>query len=304
MNLKPFELIAEVGVNHLGSVKLAKGMIDAGIDAGLRLFKFQIYHVENEFNETPEWKWYDYMKHCELTKEEHFELRDYCDQKGVIYFASVFGDWSLSIAEEMEMPLYKLASRSVYTKDGDISPLAEKIYALGKPVISSLGYRQEFWPIPLRENNSNLYCVSKYPTTRADVKWPGFQHEVSFVTPHDKDVKLPESAKNKQVDGFLVQETRGNYHVVVDPNTFEVIRVEGTKHSYRSVSGFSDHSIGTELAKEAINLGATIIEKHFTIDKTLYGPDQKGSSLPSEMKEILEYGNSRVNAGLQRSRPS
>lgn len=299
MNLNPFELIAEVGVNHLGSVRLAKEMIDAGAEVGLRLFKFQIYHVEEEFNETPAWKWYDYMKHCELSKEAHFELRDYCESKGVVYFASVFGDWSLNIAEEMEMPLYKLASRSVYTPEGEISPLAEKIYALGKPVISSLGYRQEFWPVPLRANNSNLYCVSKYPTTRADIRWPGFKQKVSFVTPQD-DQELPETAKNRQGSGYLVQETRGDYHVVVDPNTFEVFRVKGEKHSYRTVSGFSDHSIGTELAKEAIDLGATIIEKHFTIDKTLFGPDQKGSSLPSEMKEILEYGNDRVNADVQR----
>lgn len=236
-----FKLIAEVGVNHLGSVDLAKKMIDAGVDAGVKYFKFQIFTVE-ELGEDETWAWYDYMNHCALSKEQHFELKDYCEKTGAVYFASVFGDWSLDVAEEMEMPIYKIASRSLYTKDGKISPLAEKIYALGKPAISSLGYYKDGWPVPMRYNNENLYCVSKYPTTREDISWPNFKAGL--------------------------------------------------------VNGFSDHSIGTELAKESIDLGATVIEKHFTIDKTLYGPDQKGSSLPAEMREIQEYGNNHLNSGL------
>lgn len=233
-----FQLIAEVGVNHLGSVKLAKEMIDAGCSVGVKLFKFQIYKVE-EFGVGPDWQWYDYMNHCALTADQHADLKAYCDKLGVTYFASVFGDWSLNVAKEIDMSMYKLASRSVYDENGQISKLANEIYDLGKPVISSLGYRQEFWPYPSKENNKNLYCVSKYPTTREDILWPKF--------------------------GDMV-------------------------------SGFSDHSIGTELAKEAIDLGATVIEKHFTIDKTLFGPDQSGSALPEEMKEIQEHGDNSINS--------
>lgn len=245
-----FKLIAEVGVNHLGSLKLAKEMIDAGLDVGVKLFKFQIYTVA-ELGEDESWDWYGYMNHCALSKKEHFELKDYCQSKGATYFASVFGDWSLEVAKEMDMPIYKIASRSVYNADGSISELAKKIYAVGRPTISSLGWRKEGWAVPYAPNNENLYCVSKYPTVRADISWPNFN-------------KVTLDANN--------------------PNGFR-----------RDISGFSDHSIGTELAKESIDLGATIIEKHFTIDKTLYGPDQKGSSLPLEFKEIQEYGNNSLN---------
>lgn len=240
-----FKIIAEVGVNHLGSIKLAKEMIDAGLASGVNLFKFQIFTIE-ELGEDETWQWYDYMNYCALSKEQHFELQDYCKKKGATYFASVFGFGSLEIAQEMDMPIYKIASRSVYDKEGNISELAKKIYATGKPTISSLGFRKKLWRYPVAPDNVNLYCVSKYPTTRADIKWPNFNL--------------------KYASGF------------------------------RPVSGFSDHSIGTELAKEAIDLGAEVIEKHFTIDKTLYGPDQKGSSLPSEMKEIADYGNDRFNS--------
>lgn len=235
-----FKLIAEVGVNHLGSVRLAKEMVDAGIKAGVKLFKFQIFTPE-ELGEDESWQWYDYMNHCSLFKEEHFELNDYCQSKGVTYFASVFGDWSFEVAEEMNMPIYKLASRSVFDKDGSISSLAQKIYQTGKPVISSMGFKEDAWGLPKVDNNINLYCVSKYPTTRSDIKWPKFDQ--------------------------------------------------------KNIHGFSDHSIGTILTKEAIDLGATVIEKHFTIDKTLYGPDQAGSATPDEMKEIQEYGNRSADGG-------
>ena len=236
-----FRLIAEVGVNHLGSVKLAKEMIDAGAEAGVKLFKFQIYTVA-EFGEDESWTWYRYMNHCALSREEHLKLNEYCKKKGVTYFASVFGDWSFSVAEEMGMELYKIASRSVFDGDGHISDLAKKVYATGKPIISSMGFRKDGWNLPKLDNNVNLYCVSKYPTTREDIEWPEFDQ--------------------------------------------------------KNVCGFSDHSIGTELAKEAIDLGATIIEKHFTIDKTLYGPDQSGSATPDEMKEIQEHGNNSLYISL------
>jgi sialic acid synthase SpsE len=234
-----FKLIAEVGVNHSGSVRLAKGMIDAGVAAGVKLFKFQIFTIE-EISEDKAWPWYDYMNHCALSKEEHFEVANYCKEKKVTYFASVFGSWSFGVAREMKMPIYKLASRSVFNADGSPSKLAMAVYKTGKPVISSMGYRQSDWELPKFKNNINLYCVSKYPTTREDIEWPKFDR--------------------------------------------------------KNIRGFSDHSIGTELAKEAIDLGATIIEKHFTIDKSLYGPDQAGSATPDEMEEIQKYGNSNLSS--------
>jgi N,N'-diacetyllegionaminate synthase len=236
MKNEKFRLIAEVGLNHLGSLKLAMQMIDAGASVGVELFKFQMYHIE-EFGEDPSWKWYDYVKHCAFTKDQYVRLQEFCVSRNVTFFASVFGDWSLELAKEIDMPIIKIASRSVYDKHGKVSPLAQKIAATGKPVIASLGWRKYDWPTPKWSNGENVYCVSKYPTTRADISWPEFGDQIT---------------------------------------------------------GFSDHSIGTELAKEAIDLGATIIEKHFTTDKTLFGPDQSGSSLPHEMKEIQEYGDSKI----------
>ena len=273
--MKEFKLIAEVGVNHLGSIDLAKKILDAGLEAGVKHFKFQIYNVD-EFGVDKSWAWYDYMDHCAFSKEQHAELKEHCEKAGAIWFASVFGPWSFQVSKDLDMPIYKLASRSVYGENGIISELAHQIYSLGKPVISSLGYKKELWPIPLWNNNENLYCVSKYPTTRDDITWPDFNQIIEHV----------------------IEDEEGEEHKIIDPVDFKEKTVIGKKRTYRAISGFSDHSIGTELAKEAIDLGATIIEKHFTIDKTLYGPDQRGSSLPAEMKEILDYGNQHINSSV------
>lgn len=230
------DLIAEIGINHLGSVKLAKQMIDAGADAGVKLFKFQIYKTE-EWGIAGDFEWYDYVNHCQLTADQYREIKDYCDKKGVTFFASVFGDWSFELAEELDMPIYKIASRSLYNDQGGLSHIAQRIASTGKPIIASLGFRKDGWWLPQLPNAKILYCVSKYPTMMEDITWPEFGD---------------------------------------------------------TIHGFSDHTIGIEAPKIAIDRGAEIIEKHFTLDKTLYGPDQACSASPQEMAQIIQYAESKA----------
>jgi len=225
------DLIAEIGINHLGSVNLAKQMITAGTDAGIKLFKFQIYKTE-EWGIGGDFEWYDYVNHCQLTAGQYREIKDFCDKKGVTFFASVFGDWSFELAEELDMPMYKIASRSLYDDEGGLSQIAQRIAGTGKPIIASLGFRKQGWGIPEFPNAKILYCVSKYPTMMSDITWPKFGDEVH---------------------------------------------------------GFSDHTIGIEAPKMAIDRGAEIIEKHFTLDKSLYGPDQACSASPEEMSLIVQH---------------
>lgn len=223
-------LIAEIGVNHLGSVDMAKRMIDAGLAVGVKTFKFQIYKID-ELGESQDWKWYDYMNYCALDEDQYLKIKQFCEEAGATFFASVFGDWSFNLAQSIDMSMFKIASRSLYDKHGNISELAKQIIATQKPVIASLGYSRDGYPMPQHPSIKYLYCVSKYPTLMSDIHWP-----TDFNGP---------------------------------------------------IHGFSDHTIGTEAALEAIRLGAAIIEKHFTIDRNLFGPDQSGSANPEEMKTIL-----------------
>jgi N-acetylneuraminate synthase/N,N'-diacetyllegionaminate synthase len=234
-------LIAEVGINHLGSMRMAKDLIDAGAAVGVTEFKSQLFNMQDmaDLGLDESWQWWDYCRHCALTVEQHKELMEYCEEKGVLYYNSIFGKWGLEAAAELDMPIYKIPSQSLYTPEGEFTEMAKAVWATGKPVVSSLGRWKEGLPIPSEPNNVNLYCVSKYPTMREDISWPDFN-------------KLGENGRPVH-------------------------------------SGFSDHTIGTEIPKEAIDLGVSIIEKHFTLDKTLYGPDQAGSAEPHEMAEIARY---------------
>lgn len=234
-------LIAEIGINHLGSMKMAKDLIDAGVGVGVTEFKSQLFSMQDmaDLGLDESWQWWDYCKHCALTIDQHKELMEYCQKRNVLYYNSLFGKWGLKAAVELDMPVYKIPSQSLYNADGTFTEMARNVWATGKPVISSLGRHQTGWPIPSEPNNINLYCVSKYPTMREDINWPSF--------------------KELDENGRLVY------------------------------SGFSDHTIGTEIPKEAIDLGAKVIEKHFTLDKTLYGPDQAGSATPDEMAEIARH---------------
>lgn len=223
------KLIAEVGVNHCGSVKLAKQIIEAGINIGIKMFKFQIFNID-EFREKESWQWYDYMNHCALSFESYKELKNYCEKRNVVFFASAFGEQSLNIAKKLNIPIYKIASRSLF-KNQKISPFASEIISLEKPVIASLGWYKDNYELPSFKNVQYLYCTYEYPTPIEKIVWPKFD---------DKIV------------------------------------------------GFSDHTIGIESAKEAIKRGAKIIEKHFTLDKNLYGPDHVCSTEPEEMEKLNE----------------
>lgn len=223
------EIIAECGINHNGSMWLAKELIQEAKWNGADVAKFQIYDVDKIFK--PDFEWYRFCKHAQLSEEQVIYLMDVCDDLGIEFMASVFDADLVDLTEKWGMKRYKIASRSVYD-----SQLLNAIGNTNKDVIVSLGMVDINKPeIVIKTNGAvdYLYCVSKYPTMPEEINWHEFQHV--------------------------------NY------------------------SGFSDHTIGIETAKKAIDLGTKIIEKHFTLDKNMYGPDHAGSMEPDELKELVEY---------------
>jgi len=221
-------IIAEIGQNHNGDMKLAKELIHKAKECGADIAKFQLFDADKLFS--PNFEWYDYVKTTELTKERTKILKDECDKVGIEFSTSVFDKERVDWLEEIGVNRYKIASRSIYNKQ-----LIDYISKTGKDMIVSLGMwkEDEFPEIDTTGNVSFLYCVSKYPTMIKDL---------------DLD------------------------------NT-----------NFTKYDGFSDHTIGLESSKKAISLGANIIEKHFTLDKNMYGPDHKGSMVPSELRELGCY---------------
>ena len=246
----PCFIIAEAGVNHNGSVELAKKLIDAAKDAGADAVKFQTFKAEKvvtqkaekaEYQKTAkEESQYDMIKKLELSEYDFMELADYAKKKGIIFLSSPFDKESADLLDEMNVPAYKIAS-------GEITnfPLLKHIAKKKKPIILStgmatLGEVEEALNVIRSEGVEDvilLHCVSNYPAKMEDVN----------------------------------------------------LRIMGTlKQAFKIPVGFSDHTLGITVPIAAVALGACVIEKHFTLDRNLPGPDHKASLEPDDLKEMVK----------------
>lgn len=247
-------IIAEAGVNHNGSIELAKQLIDAAAEAGVDYIKFQTFKTENlvsrqavkaeyqkrNTGETDDSQ-FSMLKKLELSPEQHWELMEYCRQKKVRFFSTAFDLESIGLLSELGLEMWKIPS-------GEITnyPYLKKIARQGKPVILSTGMSDlqdianamevlEKYGV-ICEQITVLHCNTEYPTPFADVNL----------------------------------------------RAMETIREQlGVK------VGYSDHTVGIEVPIAAVALGATVIEKHFTLSRTLEGPDHKASLEPGELKAMV-----------------
>jgi len=252
----PF-VMAEIGINHEGSVTKAKKMIKDAAKAGAECVKFQCHVIEDEMigeakkvipGNAKESIW-DIMARCAFSEKEDRELKKYAESLGIIYVSTPFSRAAADRLRKMNVPAYKIGSGECNNY-----PLIEHIASFGKPVILSTGMNDiasirpavkilNKYKIPF----ALLHCVSMYPT------------------PYDK-VKLGAIAHIKK--------------------TFKNV-----------VVGLSDHSIGIYTCLGAVPLGASILEKHFTSDKTWPGPDVPISIDSLELKELV-IGSEAIHRAL------
>ena len=249
---KPCFIIAEAGVNHNGSIELAKKLIDAAKDAGADAVKFQTFKTEDvviEKAEKAEYQkettgveesQYGMLKKLELTEEDFRELADHAKEKEILFLSSPFDKESVDLLYELDVPAFKIGS-------GEITnfPLLKHIAKKGKTIILStgmatLGEVEEALNVIRSEGVEDvilLHCVSNYPARMEDVN---------------------------------------------------LRAMETLKQAFKIPVGFSDHTLGITVPIAAVTLGACVIEKHFTLDRNLIGPDQKASLEPDELKEMVK----------------
>lgn len=247
-------IIAEAGVNHNGSLELAKHLIDKAVEAGVDIIKFQTFKSEKLVSKAAKQAEYqqrnigkkdesqlDMLKKLELSQADHEELIAYCKEKGIRFFSTAFDMDSIDYLHSLNMGLWKIPS-------GEITnyPYLRKIAKYNEPVILSTGMC-ELSDIEAainvlldfgvkKEQITILHCNTEYPTPFADVNLKA----------------MLEIGKK-----FGVQ------------------------------IGYSDHTKGIEVPIAAVALGATVIEKHFTLDKNMEGPDHKASLEPDELKAMV-----------------
>lgn len=243
----PCFIIAEAGVNHNGSLDLAKKLIDVAVEAGVDAVKFQTFKTEDLILAGVEKALYqkgttyagesqaEMLKKLEIDKDFHIALIKYCAEKNIIFLSTCYEEKSLNLLMELDVPAIKIAST-----DTTNLMFLERVAKKGKPVILSTGMSSllevEQAYQCLKDNGCKelalLKCTSNYPT---DIKEVNLRAMVTLEKKFD------------------------------------------------TVVGFSDHTEGLGASPYAVALGAKVIEKHFTLDKNLQGPDHRASLSPDEL---------------------
>lgn len=245
-------IIAEAGVNHNGSIVLAKKLIDVACECGANAIKFQtfkaeevtskfaekaLYQKENtSFNESQ----FDMIKKLELPFEDFKILKDYCLMKNIDFISTPDGSESLKVLVDLNVEKIKIGSTEITNLT-----FLDEIGRTGKEIIlstgmSNLGEVENAINIIKKTGNGNitlLHCTTDYPTRLEDVNLK------AMVTMKDA-FKLP--------------------------------------------IGFSDHTIGNVAAIAAVSLGAKFLEKHITLDTSFHGPDHVASTNPKDFKEYVK----------------
>ena len=248
-------VIAEIGINHEGSIDKAIRMIDDAVAVGAECVKFQSHVIDDEMipnNVIPgnakESIW-DIMSRCALTEDEERRVMAHTQSKGAIFLSTPFSRAAADRLESMRVPAYKIGSGECNNY-----PLIRHIAAFGKPVILSTGMNNIASIQPSVEilkaagvPFALLHCTSMYPTPYERVRLGGIS---------DLGVHFPDA-----------------------------------------VLGLSDHSLGNYTCFAAIVLGASILEKHFTSDKSWPGPDVPISLDPTELGDLIR-GSRAVHAAL------
>jgi N-acetylneuraminate synthase len=246
-------IIAEAGVNHNGSMAMARELIDAASKIGANAIKFQTWKTENVITRSAPKTTYQHeqpgidtdlftmLKRLELSYADFTELKEYCDACGITF---------LSTADEYESAAF-LNTLQNFFKIGSAEltdwPFLRKIAAFGKPVLLSTGMSN------LAEISAALQVLSEggLPKNRIIVLHANTEYPTPFA----------------------------------DANLL-AIRTIAAELGVRT--GYSDHTPGIEAALAAVALGACVIEKHFTLNSRLPGPDHKASIEPAEFRKMVE----------------
>ena len=245
---EPPLIIAEIGINHGGSLDVAKSMVDLIVHSGCECVKHQTHIIEDEMTEEAKAIFppnanksiWDVMKECSLKLDEEQELKEYAENLGLIWISTPFSRMAADFLDEIDVPAFKIGSG-----EADNLPLINHIAQKGKPIIMSTGMQS----IKSLKNSVNileksgveyalLECTNLYPSPPEIVSLQGIQ-ELKEAFP-------------------------------------------------KALVGFSDHSIGPHIALASVALGACIIERHFTDTRYRSGPDITCSMDPAELRLLVD----------------
>lgn len=270
-------VIAEAGVNHNGSIEMAMELIDAAADSGADAVKFQTFKAEKvvsryapkadyqNLTTGSEGSQLDMVKKLELTEDEHLLLVEHCRKKGIEFMSTPFDldsvDFLTSAArvKRLKIPSGEITNALILLK----------FARSGKPLILSTGMST------LDEVETALGVLA-----------------FGFIDSGEKP-SLPafKAAYSSKPGQALLKEKASLLHCTSEyPAPFEEVNLRAMdtlRDKFQLPVGYSDHTTGLAVSIAAVARGASIIEKHFTLKRSLPGPDHRSSLEPDELKQLV-----------------
>ena len=239
-------IIAEIGINHNGSLGMVKKLIDSAVSSGCDAVKFQkrTPHLcvpvqqQGVMKKTP-WgtmTYLEYRDRVELGEAEYREIDGYCKEKGIMWFASCWDEPSVDFLEQFTPVCHKVCSAAL-TNDN----LLRRLNATGRPVILSTGM-----------------------STMKEIR-----HAVSLLDP----------------DRLLIAHCTSSYACKPEELNLNMIRSLGRE--FDCPIGYSGHELGLVTTCAAVAVGATFVERHITLDRGMWGNDQKASLEPGDLQQLV-----------------
>ncbi|MBQ9025562.1 MAG: N-acetylneuraminate synthase family protein [Methanobrevibacter sp.] len=244
-------IIAEIGINHEGSLEVAKQMVDAAVSSGAEIIKHQTHVVEDEMSPVAkevipgnaDVSIYEIMERCALSYDEELELKNYVESKGMIFLSTPFSRAAANRLEEMDVSAYKIGSGECNNY-----PLIKHIAKFGKPMIVSTGMND------LESIHKTVDILEKY--------------EIDFALMHCTNIypTKPEFIRLGAMKQLMEE--------------FPDIPI-----------GLSDHSLNNNACLAATALGASLLERHFTDSMSRPGPDIICSMDSTALAELIQGSN-------------
>ncbi|MGG4497723.1 N-acetylneuraminate synthase [Brevibacillus reuszeri] len=271
-------IIAEAGVNHNGSLEMAKQLIFKAAEAGADAVKFQTFKANKVISRYAEKATYqkrttgneesqlEMVRKLELDEAAHIELKSYCEECNIQFLSTPFDLESVDLlVQKLEISLLKIPSGEITN-----GPLLLKIAQTGLPVILSTGMST------LGEVEQALSVLAFGYTRLQEI--PSLQ-------------KLQEAYSDEAGQRALLEKVTLLHCTTEYPTPYQDVNLRAMdtmKKAFGIPVGLSDHTEGISIPIAAVARNAKIIEKHFTLDKNLPGPDHKASLEPEELKVMVQ----------------
>lgn len=268
-------VIAEAGVNHNGKLELARQLVDCAADAGADAVKFQTFEAKKlATGSAPKASYQqrttnaaesqlDMLQKLELPREWHWELRERAHLRGIEFLSTAFDVGSLKFLEELDMPFYKVPSGELTN-----GPLLWQFARKGRSLVVSTGMATMSEVEQALAVIAHAFNAPAEPADIADV-WRGWSD--------------PAWRASLQGRVTLLHCTSQYPTPMQECN----LRAMDTLRAFGLPVGYSDHTEGILIPIAAVARGATFIEKHFTLNREMPGPDHKASLEPAELTQMV-----------------